>query len=121
MIPDRFSASRRAFRSRTASVHFTNTKTNPKSQRNAKKSGRKREGKGKGKGKGGRGEGERERTVPGPPGLHLVSKSLGPELLLLGLVDELHENSLVLEDVTLGLEVERVVTAMRTRRTQVSW
>lgn len=48
--------------------------------------------------------------VPGSSGLHLVSKGLGPELLLLGLVDELHEDSLVLEDVTLRLEVEGVVT-----------
>lgn len=50
--------------------------------------------------------------VSGSSGLHLVSERLGSELLLLGLVDELHEDSLVLEDVTLGLEVERVVQVL---------
>ena len=42
-------------------------------------------------------------------GLHLLSEVLGTELLGLGLVDVLHENTLVLEGVSLGLEVEGVV------------
>lgn len=41
--------------------------------------------------------------------LHLVGEDLCPALLGLGLVNVLHENTLVLEDVTLGLLVERVV------------
>ena len=41
--------------------------------------------------------------------LHLVSEDLGTGLLGLGLVDVLHEDTLVLEDITLGLLVERVV------------
>ncbi len=43
------------------------------------------------------------------PSLHLFSEVLGSGLLSLGLVDVLHEDSLVLEGVTLGLEVEGVV------------
>ena len=42
-------------------------------------------------------------------GLHLVREDLGAGLLGLGLVDVLHENTLVLEDVTLRLLVQRVV------------
>ena len=42
--------------------------------------------------------------------LHLVGEDLGTGLLGLGLVDVLHEDTLVLEDVTLRLLVERVVT-----------
>ena len=41
--------------------------------------------------------------------LGLVSDQLGTELLSLGLVDVLHKDTLVLEDVTLGLHVEDVV------------
>ncbi|QRW23927.1 hypothetical protein RhiXN_10251 [Rhizoctonia solani] len=37
------------------------------------------------------------------PGLHLVGEDLGAGLLGLGLVDKLHQDTLVLEDVTLGL------------------
>jgi hypothetical protein len=60
------------------------------------------------------------------PGLHLLSEVLGSGLLGLGLVDVLHENSLVLEGVTLGLEVEGVVAVVgecerqRTHRRQTS-
>ena len=39
----------------------------------------------------------------------LVSQHLGPSLLCLLLVDVLHEDTLVLEGVTLGLQVELVV------------
>lgn len=46
-------------------------------------------------------------------GLHLVGKVLGPELLGLGLVDVLHEDTLVLEHVTLRLQVELVVPGVR--------
>ena len=42
-------------------------------------------------------------------GLHLVSEDLGTGLLGLSLVNVLHKNTLVLEDVTLRLLVERVV------------
>ena len=45
-------------------------------------------------------------------GLHLVGKVLRSGSLGLGLVDVLHENTLVLEDVTLGLEVELVVEVL---------
>ena len=38
-----------------------------------------------------------------PAGLHLVGEDLGAGLLGLGLVDVLHQDTLVLEDVTLGL------------------
>ena len=38
-------------------------------------------------------------------GLHLFLEVLGPQLLGLGLVNVFHQNSLVLESVTLGLEV----------------
>ena len=48
--------------------------------------------------------------VLGAARLHLVSEDLGTSLLSLGLVDVLHEDTLVLEDVTLRLLVERVVT-----------
>ena len=44
-------------------------------------------------------------------GLHLVGEDLGAGLLGLGLVDVLHQDTLVLEDVTLGLLVELVVAA----------
>ena len=40
---------------------------------------------------------------------YLVSEHLGPGLLRLLLVDVLHEHPLVLEGVTLGLQVELVV------------
>ena len=46
-------------------------------------------------------------------GLHLVGENLGTSLLGLGLVDVLHAHTLVLEDVTLGLLVERVVALRR--------
>ena len=39
----------------------------------------------------------------------LVSQHLGPSLLCLLLVDVLHKDTLVLEGVTLGLQVELVV------------
>jgi hypothetical protein len=39
------------------------------------------------------------------PGLHLVLEVLGSDLLGLGLVNVLHEDSLVLESVTLGFGV----------------
>ena len=39
----------------------------------------------------------------------LISQHLGPGLLCLLLVDVLHEDTLVLESVTLGLQVELVV------------
>lgn len=45
------------------------------------------------------------------PGLHLICEDLCPGLLRLGLVNVLHQNSLVLEDVTLGFLVERVISA----------
>lgn len=45
-------------------------------------------------------------------GLHLVSEVLGAGLLSLGLVDVLHQDTLVLEDVTLALEVELVVAVV---------
>ena len=41
--------------------------------------------------------------------IYLVSQHLGSGLLCLLLVDELHENSLVLEHVTLGLQVKFMV------------
>jgi hypothetical protein len=44
-------------------------------------------------------------------GLHLVGEDLGAALLGFRLVDVLHENALVLEHVTLGFLVERVVPA----------
>jgi len=43
------------------------------------------------------------------PGFGLVSQLLGAESLSLLLVDELHQNALVLEHVTLALDVELVV------------
>merc|ERR1719430_2777325 len=46
---------------------------------------------------------------PCATGLGLVLQHLGPGLLSLLLVDVLHEDTLVLEDVTLGLEVKLVV------------
>jgi hypothetical protein len=48
--------------------------------------------------------------------LHLLLQVLGPELLGLGLVNVFHQNSLVLESVTLGLEVKSVVTVISTSR-----
>lgn len=42
--------------------------------------------------------------------LHLVGEVLGTKLLGLGLMDVLHQNALVLEGVTLCLEVKGVVT-----------
>ena len=50
--------------------------------------------------------------------LHLVCKDLCPVLLGLGLVDVLHEDTLVLEDVTLGFLVERVVAEIDTISTK---
>ena len=47
--------------------------------------------------------------VLGATELLLVGEDLGTGLLCLGLVDVLHEDTLVLEDVTLGLHVEQVV------------
>jgi hypothetical protein len=46
------------------------------------------------------------------PGLHLVGEDLCPGFLGLGLVDILHQHTLVLENVTLGFLVERVVAEM---------
>lgn len=43
--------------------------------------------------------------------LHLVCKVLRASLLCLGLVDVLHQHTLVLENVTLALQVELVVPA----------
>lgn len=43
------------------------------------------------------------------PGLHLFLEVLGAELLGLGLVDVFHEDALVLEAVSFGVEVEGVV------------
>jgi hypothetical protein len=42
--------------------------------------------------------------------LHLVGEDFGAGLLGLGFVDVLHEDTLVLENVALGLLVERVVS-----------
>jgi hypothetical protein len=39
--------------------------------------------------------------VLGATSLHLVAEDLGAVLLCLGLVDVFHENTLVLEDITL--------------------
>jgi len=50
--------------------------------------------------------------VLGPASLHLVAEDLGAVLLSLGLVDVLHENALVLEDVTLRFLVQRVVQVL---------
>merc|ERR1711974_575893 len=44
-----------------------------------------------------------------PTGVGLVSQHLGPSLLCLLLMDVLHEDTLVFEGVTLGLQVELVV------------
>ena len=41
--------------------------------------------------------------------VYLVSQHLGSGLLCLLLVDELHQDTLVLEHVTLGLQVQLVV------------
>ena len=41
--------------------------------------------------------------------VYLVSQHLGPGLLCLLLVDMLHQDTLVLEGVTLGLQVQLVV------------
>jgi hypothetical protein len=49
------------------------------------------------------------RLVLGPPGLKLVRESLFTRLLSLGLVDTLHQDTLVLEDITLDLHVHVVV------------
>ena len=48
--------------------------------------------------------------VFGTTSLHLVGNYLGAGLLGLGLVNELHQHTFVLVDVTLGLLVERVIT-----------
>ena len=48
-------------------------------------------------------------------GLHLVREDLGTGLLRLRFVDVLHQDTLVLEDVTLGLLVKGVVPAPGTR------
>ena len=50
-----------------------------------------------------------QRLVAQTAGLHLVGKVLRARLLRLGLVDMLHKHTLVLEHVTLRLEVELVV------------
>lgn len=47
--------------------------------------------------------------VAGADGLGLISSQFDTSLLGLGLVDVLHQDTLVLEDVTLDLEVELVV------------
>jgi hypothetical protein len=47
--------------------------------------------------------------VLGAAGLHLVSENLRTSLLGLSFVDVLHEDTLVLENVTLGLLVQLVV------------
>merc|ERR1719304_34505 len=44
-----------------------------------------------------------------PTGVGLISQHLGPSLLCLLLMDVLHEDTLVFEGVTLGLQVELVV------------
>lgn len=41
--------------------------------------------------------------------LHLVGEDFGSGLLSLGLVDVLHQNTLVLEDVTLGFLIKGVI------------
>jgi hypothetical protein len=46
------------------------------------------------------------------PSFHLFSQVLGSGLLSLGLVDVLHQDSLVLEGVSLCLQVERVVQVL---------
>ena len=56
-------------------------------------------------------------TLPGSlvfdtASLHLVGEDLGTGLLSLGLVDVLHKDTLVLEDVTLRLLVEQVVQVL---------
>lgn len=56
-------------------------------------------------------------TLPGSlvfdtTSLHLVGEDLGTGLLSLGLVDVLHKDTLVLEDVTLRLLVEQVVQVL---------
>lgn len=48
-------------------------------------------------------------------GLHLVGQNLSTVLFGLGLVDILHQHTLVLEDITLGFLVERVVTMSQHR------
>lgn len=53
--------------------------------------------------------------VFGATSLHLVGKNLCSRLLGLGLVDVFHQDTLVLENVSFRLHVERVVTAMRSR------
>jgi len=47
--------------------------------------------------------------ILGSPGLCLVGELLRPQSLSLLLVDKLHQNSFVLENVTLGLDVELVI------------
>lgn len=47
-----------------------------------------------------------------PPGLRLVVELFGPGLLSLLLVDVLHEDTLVLENVALGLQVQVVVQVL---------
>lgn len=53
-----------------------------------------------------------ESLVLDTPGLHLLSQVLGSGLLGLGLVDVLHQDTLVLEGVTLDLEVKGVVATI---------
>ena len=53
-----------------------------------------------------------EGLVAQTTGLHLVGKVLRPPLLGLGVVTVLHKNTLVLEHVTLRLQVELVVAEM---------
>lgn len=45
--------------------------------------------------------------------LHLVTKNLSAGLLCLRFVNVLHENTLVLEDITLRLHVKRMVAECR--------
>lgn len=55
---------------------------------------------------------ERTCLVLGAAGLHLVGEDLGPGLLGLCLVNVLHQDTLVLEDVTLRLLVKDVVPVL---------
>jgi hypothetical protein len=53
-----------------------------------------------------------EGLVLGTENLSLISKSLGTDLLSLSLVDVFHQDTLVLEAVTLGLEVKMTVQVL---------
>jgi hypothetical protein len=50
--------------------------------------------------------------VLGTENISLFSKSLGTDLFSLGLVDVFHQDTLVLETVTLGLEVKVVIQVL---------